>query len=52
MLQFLPQKRQLDVKFAVHDFIKIYFCYQLRQQRRLAMMTSKRSKWNNSLGEL
>ena len=29
-----------------------YFCYQLRQQRRLTMMTSKRSKWNNSLGEL
>ena len=29
-----------------------YFCYQQRQQRRLAIMTSKRSKWNNSLGEL
>ena len=29
-----------------------YCCYQQRQQRRLAIMTSKRSKWNNSLGEL
>ena len=29
-----------------------YCCDQQRQQRRLAIMTSKRSKWNNSLGEL
>ena len=29
-----------------------YCCYQQRQQPRLAIMTSKRSKWNNSLGEL
>ena len=29
-----------------------YCCYQQRQQRRLAIMTSKRSKWNDSLGEL
>ena len=29
-----------------------YCFYQLRHQLRLAIMTSKRSKWNNSLGEL
>ena len=29
-----------------------YCYYQQRQQRGLAIMTSKRSKWNNSLGEL
>ena len=29
-----------------------YCCYQLRQQRRLAIMMSKCSKWNNSLCEL
>ena len=29
-----------------------YCCYQKRQQRRLAIMTSKRSKWNNLLGNL
>ena len=29
-----------------------YCCYQQRQQRRLAIMTSKCSKWNNSLSEL
>ena len=29
----------------------IVIVYQQRQQRRLAIMTSERSKWNNSLGE-
>ena len=29
-----------------------YCCYQLCQQRRLAIMMSKRLKWNNSLDEL
>ena len=28
-----------------------YCCYQQRQQRRLAILTSKCSKWNNSFGE-
>ena len=61
VLQVLSQKRQLDVKncslisMILSNFprnVNYCYCYyQLRQQCRLAIMTSKRSIWNNSLSE-
>ena len=60
VLQVLPQKRQLKIAVWFPWFYQnfretaaiVIVVYQLRQQRCLAMTTSKRSKWNNSLGEL
>ena len=60
VLQVFPQKRQLQncslisiiLSNSPQNVNHCYCCYQQRQQRRLAIMTSKCSKWNNSLGEL
>ena len=60
-LQVFPKKRQLDVKIAVwspwfyqivRETTLLLLLLQQRQQRRLAIMTSKLSKWNNSLREI